>query len=410
MPWQNDGGGRGGPWGGPPRNGDDRRGGPRRGGGPIDFEEIIRRGQDQVRRHFPGRYGGGGGILLIVAALVGLWLLSGFFIVRADEQGIVLRFGAYNRTAPSGWSWHIPAPVESVLKPKVTRVNRVEVGFRASEGGAPGARAAAGRQVPEEALMLTGDENIVDINFTVFWLIKDAQHFLFNIRNPEATVKAAAESAMRESIGRTPIASALAEGRGQVETDTKTLLQGILDTYGAGIEVTQVQLQKVDPPAQVIDAFRDVQRARADQERLRNEAEAYRNDILPRARGEAVRLVQEAEAYKQEVVARSQGDAERFLSVFTAYQTAPDVTERRIYLETMEEILKGTNKIVIDKAAQGAGVLPYLPLPELGRRAAAPPPRPGAPPTAPPGAAGTGTPGASTSGGVPGAGAARARP
>jgi modulator of FtsH protease HflK len=244
----------------------------------------------------------------------------------------------------------------------------------------------------------------------VFWLIKDAQHFLFNIRNPEATVKAAAESAMRESIGRTPIASALAEGRGQVETDTKTLLQGILDTYGAGIEVTQVQLQKVDPPAQVIDAFRDVQRARADQERLRNEAEAYRNDILPRARGEAVRLVQEAEAYKQEVVARSQGDAERFLSVFTAYQTAPDVTERRIYLETMEEILKGTNKIVIDKAAQGAGVLPYLPLPELGRRAAAPPPRPGAPPTAPPGAAGTGTPGASTSGGVPGAGAARARP
>jgi membrane protease subunit HflK len=330
----------------------------------------------------PGRFGGGGGILLIVVAVVALWLISGFFIVRPDEQGVVLRFGAYNRTVQPGLSWHIPTPIESVLKPKVTRVNRVEVGFRAGDGAQPSARAAAARQVPEEALMLTGDENIVDINFTVFWVIKDATRYLFNIRNPEATVKAAAESAMRESIGRTPIASALAEGRGQIEADTKKLLQAVLDSYGAGIEITQVQLQKVDPPTQVIDAFRDVQRARADQERLRNEAEAYRNDIIPRARGEAVRLVQEAEAYKQEVVARAQGDADRFLSVFNAYQTAPDVTMRRIYLETMEEILKGTNKVIIDKAAESAsGVVPYLPLPELGRRSAPPqPPRLGAAP------------------------------
>jgi modulator of FtsH protease HflK len=399
-------GGGGGPWGGGPWGGGSWGGGPRGGDGqgprprgpqPPNFEELIRRGQDQFRRYLPGRFGGGGGVLLIVGAVIALWLLSGFFIVRPDEQGVVLRFGAYSRTTQPGVGWHIPAPIETVLKPKVTRVNRVEIGFRAGENASSSARAAAARQVPEEALMLTGDENIVDINFTVFWVIKDATRYLFNIRNPEGTVKAAAESAIRESIGRTPIASALAEGRGQIEADTKKLLQSVLDSYGAGVEVTQVQLQKVDPPTQVIDAFRDVQRARADQERLRNEAEAYRNDIIPRARGEAVKLVQDAEAYKQEVVARAQGDAGRFLSVFNAYQTAPDVTMRRIYLETMEEILKNTNKVIIDRAAENAGgVVPYLPLPELGRRAAAPPapPRQGAAPPAPP-------PGAPTVGAAP---------
>jgi membrane protease subunit HflK len=214
--------------------------------------------------------------------------------------------------------------------------------------------------------MLTGDENIVDINFTVFWIIKDAQSYLFNIRNPEGTVKSAAESAMREIVGETPIAQALAEGRGKIETDTQNLLQKILDSYGAGIEVTQAQLAKVDPPAPVIESFRDVQRALADKEQLRNKAEAYSNDILPRARGVAAQTAQDAEAYRAEITARATGDAERFLEVYRAYSVAKDVTVQRLYLETMEEILKNSNKIIIDKAAQGqSGVLPYLPLPNL---------------------------------------------
>jgi len=199
---------------------------------------------------------------------------------------VVLRFGAYNRTTQPGLNYHLPVPIERVLTPSVTRVNRTEIGYRSAEG--PAGRGTGSRQLPEEALMLTGDENIVDINFAVFWVIKDAKAYLFNIRAPDATVKSAAESAMREVIGETPIAQALAEGRGKIESDTHGLLQGILDTYGAGIEITQVQLQRVDPPGPVIDAFRDVQRALADRERLRNEAEAYRNDIaasLPRDHG-----------------------------------------------------------------------------------------------------------------------------
>jgi membrane protease subunit HflK len=224
------------------------------------------------------------------------------------------------------------------------------------------------RQVPEESLMLTGDENIVDINFTILWVISDAGQYLFNVRDPEATVKAAAESVMREIVGQTPIAEALAEGRAQIEARARGDLQSILESYEAGILITQAQLQKVDPPNQVVDAFRDVQRARADQERLRNEAEAYRNDIIPRARGEAEQIIQEAEAYKQEVVSRSSGDAARFNDVYESYRVAKDVTVRRIYLETMEEVLGNANKVIIDQSASGSGVLPYLPLPELQKR------------------------------------------
>ena len=274
----------------------------------------------------------------------------------------------------------------------MTRVNRTEIGYRNAEG--PG-RGQVTRQVPEEALMLTGDENIVDINFTVFWVIKDAQAYLFNIRDPEATVKSAAESAMREVVGETPIAQALSEGRGKIETDTQALLQGILNVYNAGIELTQLQLLKVDPPAPVIDAFRDVQRALADRERLRNEAESYRNDIIPRARGDAVRIKQEADAYRQEITARSQGDADRFLSVYNAFKAAQDITLQRLYLETMEEILKNSNKVIIDKTAEGGnGVLPYLPLPTLGTGTANISPPAGAP------GGGTGA-GGPASGGTP---------
>jgi modulator of FtsH protease HflK len=379
MFWQSQGGGPwgsgprgGGPWGGGNR-GDGSGPGPRgRGPQPPDFEELLRRGQDRFRRVLPqGGFGGGRRWIAIVPlAILALWLASGIYTVDPDEVGVVLRFGAYNRTTGPGLNYHLPSPIEKVLKPSVTRVNRTEIGFRNAEG--PATRATATRQVPEEALMLTGDENIVDINFSVFWLIKDAKAYLFNIRAPDATVKSAAESAMREVIGETPIAQALAEGRGKVETDTKDLLQGILDAYGAGIEITQLQLLKVDPPGPVIDAFRDVQRALADRERLRNEAEAYRNDIVPKARGAAAAIKQEAEAYRAEIIARAQGDADRFTSVYHAFKAAQDVTLQRLYLETMEEILKNSNKVIIDKSAEGgSGVLPYLPLPALGSGPAA---------------------------------------
>ncbi|MBV8775758.1 MAG: FtsH protease activity modulator HflK [Alphaproteobacteria bacterium] len=310
----------------------------------------------------PGGRGTGSIVAIALVAVVGLWLASGFYRVLPDEAGVVLRFGAYNRVTQPGLNYHLPAPIESVQTPSVTRQNRMEIGYRSSEVST---RARSG-QVPEEALMLTGDENIVDINFTVLWVVKDAQSYLFNIRHPEGTVKSAAESAMREIVGETPIAQALAEGRGKIETETQKLLQSILDFYGAGIEITLVQLQKVDPPAPVIESFRDVQRALADRERARNEAEAYRNDILPRARGDAVKIRQEAEAYRAEVINRSQGDADRFTSVYKAYKAAEDITAQRLYLETMEDILKNSNKVVIDKAASAqGGITPYLPLPSL---------------------------------------------
>ena len=375
MPWHNQGsGGGGGPWGGGGSGGGGSGGpwgsgggGGNQGGGgwgggrgpggvqPPNIEEAIRRLQDWLRRRVPGGGGGRGGrigILLIVVVLLAIWVLSGFYRVQTDEQGVVLRFGERIGTTTPGLNYHLPYPIEAVETPKVTRVNRVEVGIRSTE----------------EALMLTGDENIVDINFVVFWIIKDAGDYLFNVREPERSVKAASESVMREIVGQTQIAAALAEGRGEVEDKVKAGLQIILDDYGTGIEITVVQLLKVDPPNQVVDAFRDVQRARADQERLRNEAESYANDIIPRARGEAERLVQEAEAYKQEVVARSEGDAQRFTQVYTAFSAAKDVTTKRIYLETMEEILSKADKYVIDQSGGASGVVPYLPLPEVQKR------------------------------------------
>jgi modulator of FtsH protease HflK len=255
-----------------------------------------------------------------------------------------------------------------VLTPQVTRVNRIEVGFR-SGAAQPARGATASREVSDEALMLTGDENIIDINFVVLWRIADPAAFLFNIREPENTVKAAAESVMREIIGQTPIVQATTEGRRAIEQRAREQLQSLMNEYGAGIAVDEVQLLKADPPAEVIDAFRDVQRAQADRERAQNEAEAYANDVIPRARGDAERILQEAEAYRQEVVARSEGEAARFLSVLEQYSKSRDVTMKRIYLETMEDVLAGINKVIIDDQSAGSGVVPYLPLPDFERRA-----------------------------------------
>lgn len=377
MPWNNSGGNSpwgnprpGGPWGTPPPPGGGQ-GGPGGSGRGPDLDDMIRQAQDAVRRYLPR--GGGKGMLLLGLVVVAVWAASGFYRVQPDEQGVVMRFGAFDRTAPPGLNYHIPWPIETVTTPRVTRINRVDIGFVGSpEAGIVTGRVPPARDVLAESLMLTGDENIIDIDVAVFWRIRDAGEFLFNTRNPESTVKSAAESVMREVIGRTPIQPALTEARAQIEQEVLRGTQAIMDQYRAGIEITQVQLQKVDPPAQVVDAFRDVQRANADRERLRNEAESFRNDIIPRARGEAERLVQEAQGARESQIARARGEAARFSSVLTAYQAAPDVTTRRLYLETMEEILRRNPMMIVDDRLQG--VVPFLP---LGENAAAPRPAQG---------------------------------
>ena len=356
-----------GPWGRPPNQGGGNNNNkpPANGQGP-DLDELLRRSQQKFQQLFPGDGSEGTkGFVLIGAVVALLWASSGIYFVKADEQGVVLRFGEYNRVTSAGLNYHMPYPIESVLTPRVTAINRVEVGFVA--GGYRNAK-ATDKSIAEESLMLTGDENIVDVNFEVQWKIADASHYLFNVRNPESTVKAVSESAMREVIGKSQIASVLAEGKLQVEQGTKKLIQDTLDSYQAGIEIVAVNLLKADPPSQVIEAFRDVQTARADLETSRNQAEAYRNDIIPKARGQAQQMILEAEGYKQEVIARAQGEASRFSAVYEEFKQARDVTKKRMYLETMEEILRGMNKIIVEgKGTQG--VLPYLPLPEVKAKA-----------------------------------------
>jgi membrane protease subunit HflK len=363
MPWKNQ---SGGPWGSGPRGPWGQ--GPQSGGPtPPDLEDLIRRSQDRLKSVLPGsgNLGGRGGII-VVLALVVVWMLSGFYRVEPDEQGVVLRFGKFVQLTQPGLNYHWPWPVETALTPKVTRVNRIDIGMRTIEDPR---RGSALRDVPEESLMLTGDENIVDVDFAVFWVIKDAANYLFNVQYPEGTIKAVAESVMREVIGRNQIQPILTGARQNIEVAVQDLMQKTLDEYGAGVLITQVQLQKVDPPAQVIDAFRDVQAARADAERLQNEAQAYANRVVPEARGRVAQILQAAEAYREQTVVEARGQADRFLKIYEEYRKAPDVTRRRMYLETMERVLGGTDKIIIDPntAQRGAGVVPYLPLGELGK-------------------------------------------
>ena len=329
-----------------------------------DYDDYIKQFQDKFKSFFPNSKSPLNFSIFFIVVIT-IYLGSGFYRVGTDEQGVVTRFGEYVRTSEPGLHYHLPFPIEKVLKPKVTKVNRIEVGFRTSQSQF--SQSSQARQVPEEALMLTGDENIVDLNFTVFWIIKDAKDFLFNIRNPEMTIKSVGESVMREKIGQTPIDPILSEGKSVVEEDAKNKLQEVLDYYNSGVLVTQVQLQKADPPELVIESYRDVQRAKTDEQRLKNEAESYRNDIIPRARGEAEQMLQKAEGYKQEVVAKSKGEAERFISVYNSYKSSKDVTRQRIYLETLEQTLGNINKVIIDNDAQG-GIVPYLPLPEIKKR------------------------------------------
>jgi modulator of FtsH protease HflK len=375
MPWSNQGGGGGGgPWGSGPR-GPWGSGPQSQGPTPPDLEEILRRGQDKLRSVLPGGNLGGKGFVLLILGAVVLWGFSGFFRVEPDELGVVLRFGKYTREATPGLNYHVPYPVETVLTPKALRINRIDVGMRLVEDAR---RGTTTRDVPEESLMLTGDENIVDVDFTVFWRIKPkgVGDFLFNIQNAEGTVKAVAESAMREIIGRSEIQPVLTGARQVSETAVQELMQKVLDTYESGVLVTQVQMQKVDPPAQVIDAFRDVQAARADLERAQNEAQTYANRVVPEARGRASQIQQSAEAYREQTVAEAKGQASRFTQVYEQYRIAPDVTRQRLYLETIERIFSTTDKIILDAPGSGGGggVVPILPLDQMqrGGRPAAP--------------------------------------
>jgi len=346
------------PWGAPNKNNKQPN-----SNNPDDMEDLAKKFQDGLKNMF-----GGSSktpdvkkpITLFIIGAIAVWALSGFYRVDADEQGVVLRFGKYTNMTQPGLNYHLPFPIESVMTPKVSRVNRIDVGFRSSNEGSRGTI----RDIKEESAMLTGDENIVDINYSVFWVIKDASKYLFNIQDPIGTIKVVAETAMREVIARKKIQTILTQGRAEIEIEVQKIMQQILDSYNSGVDITQVQAQKSDPPAQVIDSFRDVQAAKADKERAQNEAEAYANDVIPRARGEAAKIVQEAEGYKKEVVAQAEGEASRFIAIYNEYAKAKTVTQERMYLETMEKVLSGVNKIIIDKQS-GSGVVPYLSLPEL---------------------------------------------
>jgi len=343
MPWSNQGGG--GPWG-PGGKGPWGSGPQQSGPTPPDLEEFLRRSQDRLRTVLPGGGLGGKGIVIAVGIAVLVWIVTGVFTVQPDELGVVLRFGQYVRDAKPGFNYHLPYPIESVLTPKVTRVNRIDIGMR----GEDLRRTTPSRDLLEESLMLTGDENIVDVDFSVFWQIKSdgASAYLFNIQQPEGTVKAVAESAMREVVGRSEIQPILGPARQTIETAVQDLMQKTLDSYGSGIQITQVQLQKVDTPAQVIDSLRDVQAALSDAERAQNEAQTYANRVVPEARGKAAQITQAAEAYKSQTVAEATGQTARFLKVFEEYKKAPDVTRERMYLETMERLFSGTDKIIMD--------------------------------------------------------------
>lgn len=292
----------------------------------------------------------------IILAVLAAWLASGFYQVQTSEQAVVLRFGKYVETTDPGLHYHLPFPIESVVKVSMTQERSITLGV------AETSRASNISKAFTESHMLTGDENIVDINLTIVWKIKNAKDYLFNMRNPAETVSVAAQSVLREIVGQSEMLPIISGDRGKVEEDTKAELQKVLDDFGSGVEIVRVKLQKADPPKQVIDAFNEVQRAKADMERFKNEAEAYRNEVVPNAHGQASQILQSAEAYQQAVVNKAQGEAQRFNSVYHAYKQGKEVTVKRLYLETMENVLQKSNKVILDPSSKGSNVLPYLPL------------------------------------------------
>jgi membrane protease subunit HflK len=359
-----------GPWGikkTPPSDlNDKKRPWPNKNGGGSggdegpDFDRLLEEAQGALKRLMPSQFSEYQKLPLIFLAFVVLWLLSGFYIVGPKEVGLNLIFGKYSGKTGEGLQYNFPWPIGSVITPQVTTVNTLSIGSqmrlkRSSNG-------AASTTSYDESLMLTGDENIVDIDFTVQWQVSPShpENYVFNLKNPDGTIKAVAEGAMRDVIGQRNIQSILTTDRGAIETDVRQLMQDTLNAYGAGVEIRLVQLQKVDPPAQVMDAFRDVQAARQDQDRARNEAEAYASRIVPEAKGEAAQIVQAAEGYKAQKVAEAEGAVSRFNQVYASYKEAPEVTRQRLFLETMEKVLGGSEKIMMEP--QGSGVVPFLPL------------------------------------------------
>jgi modulator of FtsH protease HflK len=372
MPWSNQSGG-GGPWGQGPSSGGGGGtwgSGPRGGGGgsPPDLEEILRRSQDRLRNIIPGggSFGsmGGKGLALILLGAVVIWLATGFYTVRPNEVGINMIFGRYTGSTGEGLRYNLPYPIGSVTKPDVRQRRTIPIGYR------PSGQGGRGRDVLEESLMLTSDENIVDIDFDVQWSVNPAraQDFVFNLANPEGTIKSVAESAMREVIGRRQIQNILTTEQASIAAEVKDIVQGTLEAYGAGVVVEVVQMIAVQPPAQVREAFFDVNAAQQDAERVQNEARTFASQVVPRARGEAAQKVQQAEGYREQAVAEATGQAARFNQVYEEYRKAPAVIRERIFLETMERVLGGMDKIIIDQGGQGQGVVPYLPLNEMQRR------------------------------------------
>ncbi len=331
------------------------------GGDEINIDDMLER----ARENFGDVMGGGNGGLLaiIVLVLLGLWGASGFYVVNPGENAVIQRFGAWNRTqADPGLGYHLPTPIETATIINVEEIRKLNIGFSETYGRhGNGSR----REVPEEALMLTSDRNIVDLHLIIQWNIKSAEAFAFNIQAQENTIKKVAESAIREVVGQTDMFPIITTGRASVAQRTQAIIQDNLDAYESGVNITQVLIDKAEVHPEVQGAFQDVQSAKQDAEDVRNRAEAYREDILPKARGLAKKMLQEAEAYKQSTIAKSNGDAQRFNSVYQAYLSGKDVTKDRIYIETMEDVLKHAEKIIIDQKQGGQGVVPYLPLNEL---------------------------------------------
>lgn len=378
MPWNDN--ANPGPWGSPGDDGDRRDTPPKRpqGGGPRGPQRPGGPGPDlnasfeQLRRRFGGYFGGGpgggvrpGAIAAIAGGAFALWALSGIYVVEPNEEAVVTTFGAYTRNETPGLRYHLPFPVERVVKVPVTSLQRVDVG------------GVGESNVPQESLMLTRDENIVDLDFSVTWRVADADQFVFRIRDPEASVKAVAESAMREIVGRTDLEPILTTGRGQVQLQTAALMQRTLDSWGAGISVVEVQIRDAGPPQEVVAAFRDVITAGQDAERAINEGRTYANRVVNEAKGDAARITQSAQAYREQSVREATGDASRFNAIYNEYRRAPGATRDRLYIETMQRVLSRSNKVIVD--AEGASAPIILP-PDVFRPRSATPPATAAPP------------------------------
>ncbi|WP_319485813.1 FtsH protease activity modulator HflK [uncultured Cohaesibacter sp.] len=376
MPWNNQNGGNGGPWGG---GGGGRNGGPwgqgpqNSGPNPPDLEEMIRRGQERLKKAFPGGGGTGGGSLglkgagLLALGALAIWMATGFYTVKEGELGVELVLGQPVAVSTSGLNYNLPYPIGRAETVNVDQIRDVTIGTKEFSNRSGSIRS---QHVPEESLMLTGDENIIDVVFKVQWNIKDPQSYLFNVDNPEIAVKQVVESAMREIVGRNTMDEVQTGDRVAIQLAARELTQKMLDKYNAGINIIQVQLQGVEPPAEVIDAFRDVQTAKADKVRMQNEAQAYANKVVPEAEGQAAKILEAANAYREQTVADANGQAQRFSQILGEYEKAPVITRKRLYLETMERVLGKSDKIILDgKAGGDTGVVPYLPLNELSKKA-----------------------------------------